>query len=266
MIKKNDVPDYGIQAGDDEDIPDYALVDLFDEEIQPEQNKQLVPKPPTYEETLADVLEGKKHIYADPQYLPLEQQDLPPQYDEDEGPDYALDEEDRINEILNDLEITDYDNVEKIISQPEMTSQKIRAYLKKVIYNARFRGNQLKGYRGHVTRAYKKGEIGEAERAMEHKRIDDAKAVLNQYIKYYEKKVKETKGFGIRKRVGNVMFFNNPKTLLKKLELIIGEIMAGNTSIDMRNMGVKVLDTLLKTSAINKAQHAKLYKQYFSIK
>ena len=34
------VPDYGIQARDDEDIPDYALADLFDEGIQPEQNKQ----------------------------------------------------------------------------------------------------------------------------------------------------------------------------------------------------------------------------------
>ena len=31
------------------------------------------------------------------------------------------------------------------------------------------------------------------------------------------------------------MFFNNVKTLLKKLELIIGEIMAGNTSVDMHN-------------------------------
>ena len=46
------------------------------------------------------------------------------------------------------------------------------------------------------------------------------------------------------------MFFNNPKTLLKKLELIIGEIMAGNTSIDMRNMGVPILGTLFRTSAI----------------
>jgi len=52
--------------------------------------------------------------------------------------------------------------------------------------------------------------------------------------------------------------------LPKKFELIIGEVLAGNTSIDMRNMGVAILDTLLKTSAINKAQHAKLYKQYFS--
>jgi len=77
------VPDYGIQAGDDEDIPDYALDDLFVEGIRPEQNKQLVPKPPTYKESLADVLEGKKKIYVDPQYLLPE----PPEYDEDKVPD-----------------------------------------------------------------------------------------------------------------------------------------------------------------------------------
>ena len=47
--KKMAVPDYGIPTYD-EDIPDYALDDLFDEEeIRPEQNKHLVPKPPTYE-------------------------------------------------------------------------------------------------------------------------------------------------------------------------------------------------------------------------
>ena len=61
------------------------------------------------------------------------------------------------------------------------------------------------------------------------------------------------------------MFFNNPKELLKKLELIIGERLAGNTSIEMRNMGVALLDTLLKTLAINKPQYEKLYKNYFKI-
>ena len=45
----------------------------------------------------------------------------------------------------------------------------------------------------------------------------------------------------------------------------MGEVLTGNTSIDMRNMGVAILDKLLKTSAINKAQHAKLHKQYFNI-
>ena len=80
-------------------------------------------------------------------------------------------------------------------------------------------------------------------------------------------KVKTMKGSGIRKtqRGGNVIFFNNPKQLIKKFELIVGKILAGNTSIDMRNIGVSILDTLLKTSTINKAQHNKLYNKYFKI-
>ena len=64
---------------------------------------------------------------------------MPPAYDEDEVPDYALGEEDRTAEILKDLNIADYDNADNIISQPEMTPQKTRSYLKKVIVNANFR-------------------------------------------------------------------------------------------------------------------------------
>lgn len=76
---------------------------------------------------------------------------------------------------------------------------------------------------------------------------------MNQYIKHYENKLSNT-GSGIRqknKRGGNVIFFNNIKQLLEKLELIIGEILAGYTSIEMRNMGVVILDTdtFLKASA-----------------
>ena len=189
--------------------PDYGL---DEEEIQPEMNKQLVPKPPTYEESLADKLKEGKQIYVDPQYLPPKPEDLPPEYDEDEVPDYTLDEEDRTTKILEDLEVTDYDNVEKIISQPEMTPQKKKSYLNKIISDANFRGNQLKGYMSRVTYAYKKGKIGEEERAQENKRIDDPRVVLNQYIKYYETKKEGIKGSGMRrKRDGSVMFVNNPK-------------------------------------------------------
>ena len=89
---------------------------------------------------------------------------------------------------------------------------------------------------------------------MENKRINNAKVTLNAYIKHYENKVKTVKGSGLRiKQRGGHVFFNNPKQLIKKLELIVGEILAGNTSIDMRNMGVAILDTLLKTSTINKS-------------
>ena len=53
--KKLGVPDYGI-ALEDEDIPDYGLDNFFDEGLVPENEKQIVPKLPTYEESLKDVL------------------------------------------------------------------------------------------------------------------------------------------------------------------------------------------------------------------
>jgi len=61
------------------------------------------------------------------------------------------------------------------------------------------------------------------------------------------------------------MFFNDVKQLLKKLELIIGEVIAGNTSVQMRNTGVNILDTLLRMSTINRPQYNKLYNQYFKV-
>ena len=131
--------------------------------------------------------------------------------------------------------------------------------------DAEFKRHQLKGYKSQVSQAYNKGKIGEARKTMDYKRIDNARAVLNQYIKHYENKVKMMKGSGLKKRGGNIVFFNDVKQLLKKLELIVGEILAGNTSIEMRNTGVAILDMLLKTSKINKAQHEKLYKTYFKI-
>ena len=42
--------------------------------------------------------------------------------------------------------------------------------------------------------------------------------------------------------------------------------MAGNTSLEMRSTGVAILNMPLKTSTINKAQHEKLYKNYFKYK
>ena len=251
---KQGVPDYGI-ALEDEDIPDYGLDDFFDEGLVPENKKQIVPKPPTYEESLKDVLEGKKQIFDEE----------PPEYEEDEEIDYALDAEDSVNMILDELELSNYDDIEKQINQPEMTPRKIEKYLNKKLKDADFRRNQLKGRKSQVSQAYNKGKIGEAEKTMKHKSIDNARVVLNQYIEHYGNKVKMMEGSGLKKRGGNIVFFNDVKQLLKKLELIVGEISAGNTSIEMRNTGVAILDMLLKTSKINKAQHEKLYKTYFKI-
>ena len=260
------VPDYAVDAEDEDGgIPDYGLDDFFDEGLVPENKKQIVPKPPAYEESLKDILEGKKQIYVDPQYFPVEPQDMPPEYEEDEEIDYALDEEDSANMILDELELSNYDDIEKQIIQPEMTPRKIKRYIDKKLKDAEFRRNQLKGYKSNISKDYNKGKIGEAQKTMDYKRIDNARAVLNQYIKHYANKVKTMEGSGLKKRGGNIVFFNDVKQLLKKLELIVGEILAGNTSIEMRNTGVAILDMLLKTSKINKAQHEKLYKTYFKI-
>ena len=258
------VPDYAVGVEDEDGgIPDYGLDDFFDEGLVPENKKQIVPKPPTYEESLKDILEGKKQIYVDPQYFPEEPQDLPPEYEEDEEIDYALDDEDSVNMILDDLGLSNYDDIEKQLERPEMPKKQIKPFLKKKLEAANHKRNQLKGRKTQVSQAYNKGKIGEAEKTLKYKKIDNERAVLNQYIKHYENKLK--KGSGLKKRGGNIVFFNDAKQLLKKLELIVGEISAGNTSIEMRNTGVAILDMLLKTSKINKAQHEKLYKTYFKI-
>ena len=265
-LKKGEVPNYGIDIEDE--VEDMGLDDLFGDYVPPQQEKQIVPKPPTYEESLADVLEGKKEIYVDPQYLSENPQELPPEYDDDEEVDYAIDDEDLIKETLNDIGIPDYENVELRLKQQEMTPQTTKAYLNKIIKNANFKRKQLSGFKANVTKQYKKGQISEADRQMKNKRIDNARVILNEYINHYNTKLKTMKGSGIkgrgrRQRGGNVVFFNDVKQLLKKLELIIGEVIAGNTSIQMRNTGVSILDMLLKMAKINRSQYNKLYNQYF---
>ena len=109
--KKGEVPDYGINI--DDEVEDMNLGDLFDEQpVPPQQEKQIVPKPPTYEESLQDLMEGKKEIYVDPQYLPQDPKELPPEYDEDEGIDYTIDDYDLSNKILDDVGIQNYEDID----------------------------------------------------------------------------------------------------------------------------------------------------------
>ena len=134
-----------------------------------------------------------------------------------------------------------------------------------IIKKAEKERNKIKGYKADVTKKYNSGAISEAERQIMNKRLDNEMAALNKYIKDHEKKLELEKKIRRKQRGGNVMFFNDVKQLLKKLELIIGEVLAGNTSIQMRNMGVNILDTLLRMPTINRPQYNKLYNQYFKV-
>ena len=259
--KKGPVPDYGIAI--DDEVPDYGLEDLFGEQVQPQNNKQLVPKPPSYEDVLGDIASGEKKIYIDPEYM-YEPEDLPPEYEEEEGPDYNIIEEDAVNQALDTLNIPNYNDVELRLTEKDMDDTKRKAYLNKILKNAKDQRSKLTGYSTSVTKKLKSNSITEAEAQYRRKVIKDTRKVLNDYINYTNQRLKIIKGSGLKvRRGGQVQFFNNPTEMIKKLELIIGSMVAGNNSIELRNTGVTLLDILLKNSILNRSQYNKLYKNYF---
>ena len=263
------VPDYGIAIEDE--VPDYGLDDLFDQPDQPvlpENEKQIVPKPPSYDDVLKDLVSGEKQIYIDPKYM-YKPEDLPPEYEEEEGPDYTIFEEDRIDYILDQIGIPNYDDVELQLQREDINDQKRKSYLKNTILkNAFKKRQQLSGFSSHITKQINDGKITETDAQYRRTIIQDKRKVLNDYIKYYEKRLNDIKGSGLKKKTkkgGRVMILNNPTEMMKKLEIIIGSIVAGNNSIELRNTGVALLDILLRNSILNRPQYNKIYRNYFNV-
>ena len=260
--KKRPIPDYGIAI--DDEVPDYGLEDLFGDQVLPQNDKQLVPKPPSYEDVLKDLASGEKQMYIDPTFM-YEPEDLPPEYEE-EGPDYNILEEDAINKVLDELEIPNYDDIELRLQQEDMNDKKRKSYLTNTLKKAKDQRYKLTGYSSDVTKKLKSGLMTEAGAQYRRKIIKDTRKVLTDYIDYNNQKLKNIKGSGLKKKIkrgGQVQFFNNPTEMIKKLELIIGSMIAGNNSIELRNTGVALLDILLKNSILNRPQYNKIYKNYF---
>ena len=265
--KKGPVPDYSLEIGDDEDVPDYGLEDLFSDQVLPQNDKQLVPKPPSYEDVLKDLASGEKQMYIDPAFM-YEPEDLPPEYEEEEGPDYNILEEDAINQALDKLNIPNYNDVELRLTEKDMDNKKSKAYLNKILKNAKDQRLKLNGYLSDISKKLKSGLMTEAEAQYRRKIIQDTRKVLTDYIDYNNQRLKNIQGSGLKKKTkrgGQVMFFNNPTEMMKKLELIIGSKVVGNNSIELRNTGVALLDILLRNSILNKSQYNKIYKNYFSL-
>ena len=265
MKRRLEVPDYSI----DEGIPD-----LFDEGVQPQSTKQLVPTPrKSVKQMIEDLEAGKKKLTTVPEYMHYlgdppeyaededEDEDEygdPPEYVEDEIPDYEISEEDRINETLDEFKLANYEDIEMQLRRGDMTGKARHSYLSKKIDAAVEIRRKFPGYKTQVTKQLNKGLISQAEAQLKRKTLDNTRKVLNDYIKYHSGKLKSIKGSGLKSVV-----FLNPKEALKKLELIVGSIGAGNNSIELRNTGVAILDILLRHFIINKRQYNKIYKNFF---
>ena len=52
-------------------------------------------------------------------------------------------------------------------------------------------------------------------------------------------------------------------SLLDRLELLVSSIEAGNTSDEVVNEGMSILDTLLENRQITEEQHEGIYRKYF---
>ena len=101
--KKRQVPDYAIPVEDE--VPDYGLEDLFGESAELQETKPIPPKPPSYEDLEA-----------------IAELSLPPEYDEDDVPDYEILEEDKIDQILDKLGIANYEDIQDQL-QKETTQE-----------------------------------------------------------------------------------------------------------------------------------------------
>ena len=247
--------------------------------VPPQGEKQIAPKPPKYQmdPSLWQIDPGMSPTEPPPAYNDLSiamgpdealaieaPSDEDEDEDEDEGEFEGQEDLGEANEILDTLSLPNYEDVKMRLEEPEMTDTKQRNYLYKVVKDAKYRRSQVIAMKSNATKKFKKGIITAAERDRIHGNSDKFRGELNDYIKQYELQSKSIKGYGTKRQRGKgVYFFNDPKELINKLTLIIGEMEAGNTSIEMRNMGVSILDTLLKSKAMNKGQYQKLVKKYF---
>ena len=268
--------DYAPEVDPYEDMDVQGLLNL--EDYVPSQGeKQIAPKPPEYQ--------GYPEYQMDPSYWELDPEEprayedlsmaedkkaieAPPDDDDDDDDEGEEDIGDA-NKILDHLELPNYDDVQMRLDESETTATKQRNYLDEVVKDAERRRRQVIAFKSGATKKFKKGLITAVEKDRIHKNSDKFRSELNGYINTYRFKSKSIKGYGTKRQLGRgvngagVFFYNDAKELLQKLTLIIGEMEAGNTSIQMRNTGQSILDALLRSKSINKSQYQKLVKNYF---
>ena len=270
--------DYAPEVDPYEDMDVEVLLNLEDY-VPPQAEKQIakIPKKaPKYEMDpsfwqLSDPPPTYEDIFEEKDPLAIEG---PPDDDDDDDDEFvdaeeATDDEpeEEANKILDQLDLPNYDDVDKRLAEPEMTATRQRIYLQKVLNDAETRRKTVTIRKSNATRAYKAGKITIEEKNLIHENVGNREKAIRDYRKHYESQLKNIKGSGLRRgqRGRGAYFFNDAKEMLQKLTLIIAEMEAGNTSIKMRYMGQTILDALLHANHLNKGQYRQLVKKYFAL-
>ena len=81
-----------------------------------------------------------------------------------------------------------------------MDNKKSKAYLNKILKNAKDQRLKLNGYLSDISKKLKSGLMTEAEAQYRRKIIQDTRKVLTDYIDYNNKKLKNIKGSGLKKK------------------------------------------------------------------
>ena len=245
--------DYAPEVDPYEEMDVEGLLNLEDY-VPPQAEKQIAKKPqkpPQYE--------------MDPSFWQIPDEPPPP-YEEDLEEEEELEEMDD-NQILDQLDLPNYDDVEKRLAEPEMNYLRRQNYLRKVQKDAETKRKQVAAMKTHAANAFKRGEITKEEMDKAYAESDRLQKPINELKVKVQQKLKPIKPPKLKaiKKGKGVVFYNNPQELLEKLAVILGEMEAGNTSLKMRNMGQTILDTLLENKSINKTAYRKLVKKYFPL-
>ena len=213
--KKGEVPNYGIDIEDEDE--DINLGDLFDEQpVPPQQEKQMGPVPPPYEEFYIDPeYYQTKQTYPDPMeetpqnipaYIPYDPtnddlpDDDPPDYDEDQPIEFAINTDlERMVLDSDEINLPNYESVQKTIDQVADTNKRKIMVLNNFIKRAIKIRQQIRGYKSHNTKTYKINYPKTWE--MNKRKYDIQDLVLKRYINNLTNQKQQYKtGSGIRGR------------------------------------------------------------------
>ena len=233
--------DYAPEVDPYEEMDVEGLLNLEDY-VPPQAEKQIAKKPqkpPQYE--------------MDPSFWQIPDEPPPP-YEEREEEQPALeappeegDEEDEANKLLDQLQLPNYDNVEKRLARPEMNYERRQNYLKTVYKNAETRRKQVAAMKVQASNKFQRGEITAEEKDQIYEESNRLQGPIIKFKMKMKQRMKSFKGKG------------------QKGRKVVLEMEAGNTSIKMRNMGQTILDSLLKNKTLNKTAYHKIVKKYFPL-